>query len=164
MSPSCTPSHLCSHHIATIIIATSSQDPHYWGFPWSGLGRFLLSQQQWLRVRVVGRAQDISCPQQALLFGGLTVDRGCCCPGGLRSSGHPLLLLSCPVFMETDTSGGFGSPGEVWATSSSFPGPAGVAELDVLGEEEGMCVCGCGVGGCLGMRKEFLCVILCCLL
>lgn len=43
--------------------------------------------------------------------------------------------------METDTSGGFGSPGEVWATSSSFPGPAGVAELDVLGEEEGMCVC-----------------------
>lgn len=100
-------------------------------------------------------------PTAGVALWGLTVDRGCCCPGG--GSG-PLLLLSCPVFMETDTSGGFGSPGEVWATSSSFPGPAGVAELDVLGEEEGMCVCGCGVGGCLGMRKEFLCVILCCLL
>lgn len=94
MSPSCTPSHLCSHHIATIIIATSSQDPHYWGFPWSGLGRFLLSQQQWLRVRAVGRAQDISCPQQVLLFGdslstgavaalggsGPEVTLCCCCP------------------------------------------------------------------------------------
>lgn len=77
-------------------------------------------------------------PTAGVALWGLTVDRGCCCPGG--GSG-PLLLLSCPVFMETDTSGGFGSPGEVWATSSSFPGPAGVAELDVLGEEEGMCVC-----------------------